>query len=116
MIQNNRPQKIDLPDKNKSLIFVYATLLHPRSRDLAFHHKESATKAILPNWKKVIDVSHMGEQLPKLEQTTHGELKGDVLEISPEDLANLKKWEEHYHLIPVKLKDGRQAQAFQLKE
>lgn len=110
-------KKIELPNRGKSLIFVYSTLMHPRSRELAFHKiEDNAKRNSIKDYAKISKRLDNGEYVDTILPKPGHELPGDLLILGPEDLAKLIKWEDRYKLIPVKLKDGRQAQAFQLKE
>lgn len=110
-------KKIELPYRGNSLIFVYSTLMHPRSRELAFHKVIDNMKRVsIKDYARIPKTLENGEHVDTIVPKPGHELPGDLLELSPEDLAKLIKWEDRYKLIPVKLKDGRQVQAFQLKE
>lgn len=116
ILSGKRSQHFEKNNKGATLVFVYATLMHPRSRDLAFHHKARAEKASVVGYKKEPFTTKEGHDFENIERSGTGELHGDVLSLGPEDLAKLKVWEDQYHLIPVTLKDGRQAHAFQLNK
>jgi len=116
MISGNRPKVFDKADRGKSLIFVYATLMNPKTRDYVLHHKESGRKAELAGYKRVLFTTPEGKDFNTLEKSTKDFIDGDVIEVTANDLEKLKQWEDQYHLIPIQLKDGRQAQAFKLNK
>ncbi len=117
MISSKLPQSFIKEDKRKTLIFVYGTLMDSRTRDFVFHHKEKATKASISGWKKVPFTTKEGSDFNTIvRDPAEKELKGDVLAVDSHELDQLKKWEDLYHLVSVRLNDGREAQAFQLNK
>lgn len=116
MLGRRRSPQFDKEDRNKSLLFVYGTLMHPKTRDYVLHHKPNSSRASVIGYEKTSFTTPEGKDFPSIEQIGTGELPGDVIEVSPEDLAKLKSWEDQYHLIDVVLKDGRYAKAFKLNK
>lgn len=111
-----RAQQMTVENKGKTLIFVYGTLMHSRSRDLALHHKENAYRSSISGYKKLSYSTPEGNDYETIETDGKNgrDIEGDVMGVWEGDLANLKKWEDQYHLIPVKLDNGQRAYAFQL--
>lgn len=117
MQSSGRPQVFERGDRRPSLLFVYATLMNPKSRDHVLKHKEKASKTSISGFKKVPYKTPEGKDFNTLEPSKgKSKLSGDVLEVTPDDLAKLTSWEDQYHLIPVTLEDGRHAQAFKLNK
>jgi gamma-glutamylcyclotransferase (GGCT)/AIG2-like uncharacterized protein YtfP len=116
MIHSSRQApKFESRNLGKILIFVYGTLMHPRSRDLALHHNEKAERSGVNGYKKSSFTTKDGKDFETID-LGDGKIDGDVLSVNAEDFERLKQWESLYHVIPIKLKDGRQAYAFQLNE
>lgn len=116
ILSSNRAKKpMDLPSKGRSTLFVYATLMSPKSREHVLHHKEKGKKAQLKDYKKMPLPTPEGKDFNTLVQSKGDILEGDILDISQEDLDKLKKWEDQYFLIPIVLVSGQHAVAFKLK-
>ncbi len=97
-------------------IYVYGTLMNPKTRDYVLKHKEGASKGALKGYKKVPYTTKEGKDFDTIERTgNHNDkIQGDVLMVSQADLDKLIKWEDQYDLVWVQLDDGRHAQAFKL--
>ena len=99
--------------KNDILLFVYGTLMNPKSRAHVLKHIEEGTKASVVA-KKESYTTPEGKRFKTITPGGDKEVVGDVLELDLDDLSNLTTWEDEYHLITITLTDGRKALAFQL--
>lgn len=116
MIQRKTPQAFNGNTKQSSkiLLFVYATLTHPKAREHVLHHKTEMLPAILPSYTKIPYQTPEGKQFYTLLKDVDKDLKGDVLEVSTEDWKKLQAWEDQYKPIEVKLDNGKYAYSFKL--
>lgn len=112
-----KPQAFHLPDKHLVPLFVYATLMHPKSQEYVVGHKEQSSKVFLPHYCRVPFKTPEGKEFFTLKADPSAyRLRGDLLMVSSGDLVKLKHWEDQYHLIPVILENGQKAQAFILNK
>jgi gamma-glutamylcyclotransferase (GGCT)/AIG2-like uncharacterized protein YtfP len=105
-----------LDNKNSELLFVYGTLMHPRTRDFVLKHKESASKGLLPGYKRDNYKTPDGDNFRTVTPAPFSKVSGDVLKVTKEDLEKLKTWENQYSLEPIKLANGMDAFTFILKK
>ena len=93
------------------LVFVYATLMHKRTLEQVFHHDfPIAGHAIVYGYKEYKEGTW-----PNLEKAPGEVLKGDLLQVTPEQLAKLDAWEQRYRRARLITTDGDQVWAYVLK-
>ncbi len=98
---------------NDIYLFVYGTLMNPKSREHVLKHSEhSETASVLA--KKESYTTPEGKRFKTITPGGDKEVVGDLLQLDLDDLSNLTTWEDEYHLITITLTDGRKVLAFQL--
>ena len=99
--------------KNDIYLFVYGTLMNPKSREHVLKHIEAGEKASVIA-KKESYTTPEGKRFKTITPGGDKEVVGDLLQLDLDDLSNLTTWEDEYHLITITLTDGRKVLAFQL--
>lgn len=97
-------------------IFVYGTLMHPRTRAFVLKHKEDAERVLLPKYKREKFTTPEGTEFPTIVKSEFSKISGDLLLVTKSDFELLNKWEDQYFLSPVKLSNGITAYTFILKK
>jgi gamma-glutamylcyclotransferase (GGCT)/AIG2-like uncharacterized protein YtfP len=92
-------------------IFVYETLLDPDLVRKVVGRKIKEEKATLQNHKVVHEKGY-----GYLEWTKGSFVHGATMELIREEVAKLDAWESKYKRTPVKLEDGTDAWAYELKD
>lgn len=90
----------------KTKIFVFATLKRRAIQEEVLHHDAKvATTATLPGYREVMRAGK-GGPWPALVASDTGMAKGEVLEISMDDLRKLDAWESRYKREVMRTSDG----------
>lgn len=92
-------------------VFIYGTLLNHPTLAHALRRLPRISKGKLANVKEVLIKSY-----PTLEYAPGSVTKGEVFEVSRDELKRLDKWEDRYHRVEVTLSDGSTASLYLLKE
>ncbi len=118
MFNNNKGGVIVKRGDPVHAIFVYATLMNPRSRSRVLKHRSTVTPGVLTGYTRMMYRTPEGKHFDSFERTgdNNDRIIGDVILVDAGDLEKLIKWEDQYDLIWVQLQDGRHCKAFKLKK
>ena|SRR5260221_7231753 len=85
-------------------VFIYATLKsrHILEEALGEKHGKKLTPTTLNDWEESISE----KEWPTIDPVHIGEVKGDMIEVSAEELNKLDHWENNYRRIKVKTEIG----------
>ena len=92
-------------------IFVYDTLLVPATVRKAIGRQVKEVPATLPNFKRLHKKGY-----GYLVYEKGAKVEGATMELTRGEVATLDSWESKYKRTPVKLEDGTDAWAYELKE
>jgi len=98
------------PETGKQKVFVYGTLKDPKTRKEAIGEHVKTEMAIAPNDEK-FDI----KSFPDIKHDEGKNLRGEVLEVTPEQLKKLDNWEEKYERSTIILENGEKAFVYKLK-
>ena len=94
-----------------TLVFVYATLMHKRTREQVFHHDfPIAGHAIVYGYTE-----HMHGTWPNIAKAPGEILKGDLLQVNEQQLAKLDAWEQRYRRVRLITTAGDPVWAYTLR-
>ncbi len=82
-------------------LFVYGTLMDKHLTEKVLKHKIEENSYTLHGWKKV----DMGDNYTTLIPESGTSTKGDIIDISEEDLKKLDQYEERYERKTVQFRD-----------
>lgn len=119
MLNSKLPQKFDVDNKGKTPLFVYSTLMNPKTLEHVEKHKAHIRHAFVWGMIKCFYKTPEGTRfatLEPLDSNIREGTKGHIIEVTNEDLNKLKTWEDEYTLKPIKLSDGTNAMFFDLKK
>lgn len=112
---SNRSHTFSSRDKSLLPLFVYGTLMDPRTRDKVLEKKEGATKATLNGYKRKSYTTPEGPNYDTILEDPKQSVEGDILMVTNDELKELEHWEDQYILSNKKLDNGQHVCVFILK-
>lgn len=102
-------EEVPINKEGKQKVFVYGTLRDEATRTEALGEKVKSVPGVAPNEKK-IDI----QTFPEIEHEEGRNLRGDVIEVTPEQIKKLDSWEEKYERDVITLDNGDKAYVYKL--
>lgn len=93
-------------------VFVYQTLRNIHTLAKVLGKKKPEHYAILPDWSE----KDRGGGYHTIVKSKGDRVEGDLFYVTDDELLKLDKWEDRYERETVKLKDGKEAFVYIMKE